>query len=157
MSWYHSKFGGKAKKCHAPCLSAAINEVAQLRRLFVRDSNNKTIFLVDSGVDISVLPYSKCGKHLKPAKRTLYAANGTNIRTYGEKLLNLNLSLRRALDWPFVIANVSTPILGANFLSHFGLLLDICDACLRDAITQLQVNGTASSSRIPSSVHAILP
>ncbi|GJQ65325.1 hypothetical protein Trydic_g7441 [Trypoxylus dichotomus] len=150
MCWYHSRFD-------KPPLSAAVNEVAQSCRLFVTDKNNNIRFLVDSGADISVLPYSKCGKHLKPAKRTLYAANGTEIRTYGEKLLNLDLSLRRAFHWPFVIADVSTPILGANFLSHFGLLVDIRDACLRDTITQLQVNDTASSSRVPSSVHTILP
>ncbi|GJQ68343.1 hypothetical protein Trydic_g16937 [Trypoxylus dichotomus] len=72
------------------------------------------------------------------------------------KTAKLDLSLRRAFHWPFVTADVSTPILGADFLSHFGLLVDIRDACLRDTITQLQVNGTACS-RVPSSVHTILP
>ncbi|GJQ88001.1 hypothetical protein Trydic_g12927 [Trypoxylus dichotomus] len=157
MCWYHNKFGDKTKKCHAPCPSAAINEVAQSRRLFVTDKNNNIRFLVHSGAGISVLSYSKCGKHIKPAKRTLYAANGTEIQTYGEILLNLDLSLRRAFNWIFVIADVSTPIQGADFLSHFGLLVDIRDTCLRDTITQLQVNGIVSSSRVPSSVHTILP
>ncbi|GBP03188.1 hypothetical protein EVAR_89300_1 [Eumeta japonica] len=52
--------------------------------------------------------------------RTTYqlsAANGTTINTYGYVNLELNLSLRRAYPWRFVVADVTKPIIGADFLS----------------------------------------
>lgn len=42
----------------------------------------------------------------------------------GTQLMTLNLGLRRVFKWKFCIADVSHPILGADFLSHFGLLVD---------------------------------
>ena len=55
----------------------------------------------------------------------LYAANSTKIATYGSKLISLDFGLRRAFVWNFVVADVSRPILGADFLERFGLLVDV--------------------------------
>ncbi|GFX29766.1 peptidase A2 domain-containing protein [Trichonephila clavipes] len=38
---------------------------------------------------------------------------------------NLNLGLRRPFIWTFIIADVSSPIIGADFLKHFNLLIDL--------------------------------
>ncbi|GFV55514.1 transposon Ty3-I Gag-Pol polyprotein [Trichonephila clavipes] len=39
---------------------------------------------------------------------------------------NLNLGLRRPFFiWTFIIADVSSPIIGADFLKHFNLLIDL--------------------------------
>jgi len=54
----------------------------------------------------------------------LSAANGTVIHTYGTETLTLNLGLRRMFTWKFVIADVSKPIIGIDFLAFFGLLVD---------------------------------
>jgi len=77
---------------------------------------------VDIGVDVSVLPITFKNKHNK-SKFTLYAANGTPIATFGQKLLQLNFGLRRNFQWHFYIAEVRKPILGIDFLSHFNLLV----------------------------------
>ncbi|GFX99554.1 gag-pol polyprotein [Trichonephila clavipes] len=37
----------------------------------------------------------------------------------------LNLGLRRPFIWTFIIADVSSPIIGADFLKHFNLLIDL--------------------------------
>ncbi|CAL1273975.1 unnamed protein product [Larinioides sclopetarius] len=49
--------------------------------------------------------------------------------------------------WPFVTAAVSQPIIGANFLLHFGLLVGIRQGCLIDPLTKLQSRGTVQSGK----------
>jgi hypothetical protein len=49
------------------------------------------------------------------------ATNGTTIPTYEWLPLSLNLGLHREFAWRFVVANVTQPLIGADFLSHYGL------------------------------------
>ncbi|GFW84476.1 hypothetical protein TNCV_212801 [Trichonephila clavipes] len=65
--------------------------------------------------------------------------NGTEIPTYGIKVLNIDLGLRREFLFPFIIAKVSKGILGADFLNKFNLLIDIRNKQLIDGITNLHV------------------
>ena len=53
------------------------------------------------------------------------AANDSIINTYGTKDLLLNFSLKRSLSWQFHIPDAPNPILGADCLNHFGLIVDI--------------------------------
>lgn len=55
----------------------------------------------------------------------LFAVNGTPIKVYGQTALKLNLGLRREFIWNFVIAEVSSKIIGADFIRHFDLLIDL--------------------------------
>ena len=71
----------------------------------------------------------------------MFAANGTRIPTYGTIAVTLNLSLRRAFTWRFVIADVQSPIIGVDFLSHYGLLVDPRNKRLIDTRTQLTARG----------------
>ena len=48
------------------------------------------------------------------------------------------------------MANVQAPILGADFLRHFSLLVDIKHSRLIDTTTQLRVQGMASQTTSPS-------
>jgi hypothetical protein len=80
----------------------------------------------------------------------LCAANGTTIRTYGWLPLSLNLELRWELTWRFVVADVNQPLIGADFLSYFGLLVDCKSNRLLDAVTALSAPAQAASSRTPS-------
>lgn len=97
--------------------------------------------MVDSGAEISVLPSSKFRNGNKRSDIVLSAANGSTIDTFGKKLLNVDLGLRR--EFPFIIfliANISKPIIGADFLYKYGLLIDIKNKCLIDPLTNLSVN-----------------
>ncbi|GFW12146.1 retrovirus-related Pol polyprotein from transposon 17.6 [Trichonephila clavipes] len=49
----------------------------------------------------------------------------------------LNLGLRRPFIWTFIIADVSSPIIGADFLKHFNLLIDLKKKRLVDVETSL--------------------
>jgi hypothetical protein len=61
---------------------------------------------------------------MERANYDLCAANGTTIHTYEWVPLSLNFSLRRDFTWQFVVADVTRPNIGVDFLSHFGLLVD---------------------------------
>lgn len=109
-------------------------------RLFLTDAATNTKYLIDTGADVSILPAS-FKLRLKPSDSyTLFAANGTPIRTYGKRLLTLNLGLRRQFEWEFLVADVTKPIIGADLLAHYGLLVDIKNKKLIDGETKLAVN-----------------
>ncbi|GIY20149.1 retrovirus-related Pol polyprotein from transposon 297 [Caerostris darwini] len=76
------------------------------------------------------------------AQMQLFAANGTAIPTYGKRLLKLDLGPRREFNRPFIISAVSQPIIGADFLHHFGLLVDIKNVILINPLTKLKTKGT---------------
>lgn len=55
--------------------------------------------------------------------------------------MHLDLGLRRDFIWNFVIANVDKPIIGADFISHYGLLVDCRNKRLLDNLTTLSTSG----------------
>jgi hypothetical protein len=71
----------------------------------------------------------------------LFLANGERIVTYSTVLMNLDLSLRRTFTWRFVVANGTTPIIGMDFLIHYGLLVDPLEGRIIDRITNLSTEG----------------
>ncbi|PIK49798.1 gag-pol polyprotein [Apostichopus japonicus] len=108
------------------------------------DRETGTRFLIDTGAEVSVIPATSKEK-TTPARSFLRAANLTNIGTYGESSLTLNIGLRRIYRWIFVKADVSTPIIGADFLEHFSLLVDIKHRRLLDLHTSLSITGIRST------------
>jgi cleavage and polyadenylation specificity factor subunit 1 len=76
----------------------------------------------------------------------LQAANGSTISTYGERLITLDLGLRRRFQWLFLIADVKSPIIGVDFLSQFDLTVDVRQRRLSDNKTSLVVNGIRTTS-----------
>lgn len=119
------------------------------RRLFIFDKDNKLNFLIDSGAEISVLPSSKFMNGNKVSDIILTAANGSNIATYGKKLLSVNLGLRREFPFVFVVADISKPIIGADFLEKYGLLVDVKHKSLIDPLTSLSVNALSCYCKVP--------
>lgn len=115
-------------------------------RLFVTDLQSKINFLVDTGADLSLLPPNNKDKITASTEYFLYAANNTKIKTYGEKIITLNLGLRRSFTWSFLVADVSKPIIGADFLRKFGLLVDLKKKKLIDTTTKLEINAIIQSS-----------
>ena len=52
--------------------------------------------------------------------------------TFGSRQIALQFGSRR-FEWNFLLADVSMPILGSDFLRHHHLLVDIAGSCLLDA------------------------
>ena len=64
----------------------------------------------------------------------MVAANGSLIRTYGTRLLDMCFNGQR-FSWEFISAKVAFPLLGADFLCAHSLLVDIKNRRLVDAVT----------------------
>ncbi|GBM95660.1 Retrovirus-related Pol polyprotein from transposon 297 [Araneus ventricosus] len=106
--WYHSKFGKKAQKCVPPC-----------------------DFSENNGASVSVFPANRSDKCNRSTLK-LVAANGSSISTFGIKNKCLDLGFDRLFNWNFIVADVQRPILGADFLERYGLLVDIKNKKLID-------------------------
>lgn len=121
---------------------AAVGDRSHIsRRLFLTDRSSGSRYLIDTGADISVIPPSYSDRR-KKTDRKLYAANGTSINIYGERLLVLSLGLRRNFTWNFVIADVQSPIIGADFIHHYNLLVDLKNRRLIDPLTSASTPGS---------------
>ena len=55
--------------------------------------------------------------------------------------MTFNIGLRRTCRWVFFLADTPTPILGADFLRHYKLLVDVARRRLIDTTTNLSVSG----------------
>lgn len=132
-------------------LNAATDDKSpKTSRLFITDTNSQLRFLIDTGADVCVFPRSRTTTRTLRSSYTLSAANGSDIATYGGINLTLNLGLRREFPWRFIIADVSKPILGADFLQHYGLLVDLRHRCLVDPNTTISSPGTpAAECEVP--------
>ena len=112
-------------------------------RLHIYDKQGRK-FLIDSGSVVSVWPKYFVQEKLVESDNQLYAANSTIIKTYGRKILTPNIGFRREFSWPFVIADVQTAIIGADFLSHYGLIIDLKKKRLIDPLTSMSTTGRVS-------------
>lgn len=135
----------------------AVNDCPQSPgRLFVTDLHTKVQFLIDTGSDLCVYPRSAIRERRKKSQYVLCAANGTTISTYGTIHLELNLGLRRAYSWNSVLADVTKPIIGVDFLSFYNLLVDCRHHQLIDGLTTLSIQVPLSkSTEAISSVKAV--
>ena len=119
-------------------------------RLFIEDPKTRITFLVDSGAELSVLPCKFGGNNPKPDDSiSLVAANGSPIQSFGTRTLELSLGLRRLFPHVFTIADVTHPILGADFLQRHGLLLDFEKRRITDTKTLLCVGAIAQHIPVP--------
>lgn len=139
------------------CQSIGVNSSGTTpnRLLYATDNNSGQKFLVDTGAQISVIPPSITDLN-NISSLELTAINGTNIKTFGTRSLTLNLGLRRAHRWIFIIADIKQPIIGADFLQHFDNLVDLKNRQLLDNITNISVHGSISNS-CPLSLSVITP
>ena len=100
--------------------------------LYVADKRHKCKYLIDTGAAVSVLPKS-CANRISDADcLPLVAANNTTINTYGNCKRVVDVGLKREYPWTFIVADVKQPIIGADFLIHYNLLVDLRSRCLRD-------------------------
>lgn len=140
----------EAGKLKGQALLAASDHSPKPSRLFITDRSTKIRYLIDTGSDICVYPRSLVRGLRKLSTRELCAANGSTIKTYGEITLQPNFGLRRTFLWQFTIADVTTPIIGSDFLAYFYLLPDVKKRQLVDGKTGLKINGSANKTLVLS-------
>ena len=83
----------------------------------------RTQFLVDTGACRSLYPRSKLNNP-GPRGQDMRAANGSRIATFGKSRISIHHNGRR-YSWSFTIADVYFLILGADFLHHHDLMVDM--------------------------------
>jgi hypothetical protein len=88
--------------------------------IFLQDSVSKQQFLVDTGAAVSVLPHRSSAASSGPL---LSGADGKPISAWGKVTKKLNFGLHTFIV-SFILAAVSKPILGIDFLSAHRLLVD---------------------------------
>ena len=104
-------------KCRRP--------ITQRLSIYITNRANSLRFLVDTGAEVSIVPPSCTERSVSQGSSPLQAVNGSSIVTFGVRCLTLDLGLHQTFLWVFVIADIPHPIIGADFLSHFGLHVDI--------------------------------
>ncbi|GFV06188.1 retrovirus-related Pol polyprotein from transposon 17.6 [Trichonephila clavipes] len=140
ICYYHRRYKEQARKCVSPC--------AFVQKKTNRKSGQK--FLIHSGSETCVIPPSPTMNKSPQSNFSLFAANNTKIPAYGMVRKELNLGLRRPFIWTFIIADVSSPIIGADFLKHFNLLIDLKKKRLVDVETSLFTSCVFSNIVQPS-------
>ena len=88
--------------------------------LFLHDKFSGNKFLVDTGAALSVFPHRSSSP---PSGPPLVAADGRSIPSWGRKQFRLSFS-NLCFSHDFVLAGVSTPIIGLDFLQDNALLVD---------------------------------
>lgn len=55
----------------------------------------------------------------------LFTANVSLTTIFGDVTLTIDFGIRKDFTWHFVIADVTGPIIAADFLAYYGLLVNI--------------------------------
>ena len=153
VCYYHHTYGEKARLCSEPCsyyVSLGQREVANIalshpKLLYVADKGHKCRYLIDTCAAVSVLPKSCANGISGTDSLPLVAANNSTIKTYGNCKRVVDVGLKREYPWTFIVADVQQPIIGADFLIHYNLLVDLRSRSLRDMRTGLAIPASLSS------------
>ena len=108
-----------------PSVAVSQDEFCSPTLLFVQDILSGREFLIDSGASVSVFPGPRSSSVDGVG---LLTADGSSMFCSGSRLIPLRFSCgsgSRVYTWNFQLAPVSIPLLGADFLQHFNLLVDI--------------------------------
>ena len=108
-----------------PPISSAPEEFCSSTLLFLKDVLSGREFLVDSRDSVSVFPDPRSSSDDRVC---LLTADGSPMICSGTFNIPLHFSCSsgsRVYSWNFQLAPVSVPLLGADFLEQFNLLVDI--------------------------------
>lgn len=139
-------------KANALGVSAARRSTPLLR---VRDRLSGHYFLVDTGAERSVFPASTVDRRSAKSDETLEAANGSKITTYGTRAIPLDLGLGRRYTWDFIVADVTQPLLGADFLVNFDILVHLKSKILIDTYTYSNVSAQHFYTTVPEGIREV--
>ncbi|KAM9321815.1 uncharacterized protein KZ484_021847 [Pholidichthys leucotaenia] len=146
LCFYHHRLAERARKCIPPCqfkssgnagagksvAAAALGE--QNKLLYLKEARSGRQFLVDTGSQVSFITPTYADRLAGPGSHGASVAKDSSIKTFGERKLLLSLH-GRTYEWTFIIAAVSFNMLGADFLCSHGLLVDLPNRRLVNALS----------------------
>ena len=124
---------GEPNEMRHDCVGITFPKLSPSRLLYVADKLNRCNYLIDTSAAVSVLPRS-CANRTADSDSLVAANNSITTHSTSKRL--------------FVViycAEIKQPILGADFLIHYNLLVDLTGRCLRDMRTGLAIQATLSS------------
>ena len=121
--------------------------------LSVTDIISGRSFLVDTGAEESVFPATNSDRK-KSRGPNLIAANGSATATYGKGPISLKLGKTTLFKQKFWIADVTQPILGADFFTCHRLAIDLSNKRLVSLDGSTIVNARPTHSPRPG-IHKV--
>lgn len=106
-----------------------------VNKLSIRETITKQSFLIDTGADVSVVPWNS-NLLIKPCSTRIFAADGSRIETRGATKIELDFGFRKKFLWEFIVARVNSPIIGADFIRNFNLIIDMNKGTLQNGCTK---------------------
>ena len=143
------------KKCALRSPPSALASIST-NEFFLLDTLTGLHVLIDTGACRSLLPESKVYCSCSPGTDNhLVAANGSCILTYSFKSLWLSFA-GSTYKWDFIVANVSVPIISADFLANFNLLVDVANCRLINTSTLASTSVTAAPADLSLQIDKVL-
>jgi hypothetical protein len=128
-----------------------LNAVASGQLVFITDQLSQRRYLVNTGAAFSIFPHSSSSPACSPA---LSGPVGQHIPCWGERQLTLSFNDKQ-FSCSFLLAAVKFPIIGADFLHHFQLLVDLAGNKLVDTVSQQSFQNSPPATS--SAVQAVIP
>ncbi len=101
---------------------------------------------MDTGASYSIFPHSSAAEPTGPPLRS---PGGQAIPCWGEKQLEISFAGQKFV-WTFLLAKVDFAILGADFLKHFHLVVDLAASQLLDTRTLRRLAaGPPAATNVP--------
>ena len=119
------------------CQHVSSSNNPRAKVLYLTDKHSSISYLVDTGAGFSVLPPLEIDKPNKGRGKSLRAANGSEIATYGERAVEIDFGLGRTYNWVFHVADVTTPILGVDFLAACNININVHITSVSDKYTNM--------------------
>ena len=92
----------------------------------MKDSLLDMKFLIDYGSTVSIVPLSYADNEEPATSRNLFALNLTEVKTYGKGDLTIVIGLsQKEMEWNLTVADTATANVGADFLLHYKLAIDV--------------------------------
>lgn len=113
------------------------------------DKNSGLGYIVDTGATVSVVPAENSDLNNR-SNIQLRAANGSQIKVFGYRDINLDLNTNREFRHTFLVSNVTQPIIGMDFLSRHDLIVCPKDLALVDTKTSCIAYGEPSALTVGS-------
>ncbi len=126
-----------------------VSAVRPGRLFFITDSSSNRRYLVETGSAFSLMPWRSLSP---PSGPGLSRADGLRIPCWGEQPFTVTIGgLPR--QWTFLLAAVSFPILGIDFLRHHSLVVDMANNQLSSPLPSVSTivpgRSYADAARLP--------
>ena len=145
----------KKRQQRRPAVAVASAVTLPTNALHIIDTASRTKYLVDTGACCSLYPASfQQRENIDPDPISLTAAGGQPIRTYGTTRKTLHIA-DQPYSWDFRIAAVTQPLLGADFLIHHRLVVDMAGRAVVPSAS-LRSPDPARSARIMGEISSCI-